>query len=149
MHRPATHPQPHRATTVPNVVMRNAHLVRAKDAVGRYGEDVAARHLADSGLMILDRNWRCADGELDIVATDGDVLVFCEVKTRSSTAFGEPGEAVGVHKAARLRRLALRWLAQQREAGRSGSWPELRFDVVSVLTGRRGAATVNHVRAAF
>jgi putative endonuclease len=123
--------------------------VRAKDAVGRYGEDVAARHLAESGFVILHRNWRCSEGELDIVATDGDVLVFCEVKTRTSTAFGEPGEAVGFRKAARLRRLALRWLAHEREAGRCGTWSELRFDVVSVLTGGRGAAAVHHVRAAF
>ncbi len=68
--------------------------MRAKDAVGQYGERVAAQHLIDSGLEILDRNWRCRDGELDIVARDGDVIVFCEVKTRSSTAYGDPAEAV-------------------------------------------------------
>lgn len=122
--------------------------MRAKDALGRYGEEVAARHLVDAGLTIVARNWRCADGELDIVARDGDVLVFCEVKTRTSTAFGDPSEAVGGVKAARLRRLALRWLAEQR-AGEASFWPELRFDVVSVLRAPRGPARVRHLRGAF
>jgi putative endonuclease len=96
--------------------------VRAKDAIGRYGEDVAARHLTDAGLTILDRNWRCRAGELDIIAVDSGVLVFCEVKTRSSTQFGDPAEAVIGAKAARIRRLAMAWLAAQRESGpRCGS----------------------------
>ncbi len=60
--------------------------MRAKDALGRYGEDVAARHLVDDGLVLLARNWRCAEGEIDIVARDGDVLVVCEVKTRRGDA---------------------------------------------------------------
>ena len=123
--------------------------MRAKDAIGRYGEELAARHLVDSGLVILDRNWRCADGELDIVACDGEVLVFCEVKTRSSSGFGDPSEAVGAQKASRLRRLALRWLAQQQEFGNRSFWPQLRFDVISVLCERQSAPKVNHVRAAF
>ena len=63
--------------------------VRAKDAVGRYGEDVAVRHLTEAGLVVLERNWRCREGEIDIVARDGDVLVVCEVKTRRSTAYGD------------------------------------------------------------
>ena len=78
--------------------------MRAKDALGRYGEDVAARHLAEAGLVVLERNWRCREGEIDIVARDGDVLVVCEVKTRRDTAYGSPLEAVTPRKAARLRR---------------------------------------------
>jgi putative endonuclease len=123
--------------------------MRAKDAVGRYGEDVAARHLAETGLIILQRNWRCAEGEIDIVARDGPVLVVCEVKTRSSLAFGGPAEAVGYRKRAKLRRLAILWIEGHREHGDPAFWPELRFDVVSVLRADRGAATIDHIRAAF
>lgn len=121
----------------------------AKDAIGQYGEDVAVRHLTDAGLRILDRNWRCRAGELDIVAVEGDVLVFCEVKTRSSTMYGAPAEAVIRAKATRIRRLALAWLAARRESGQVDFWAELRFDVVSVLRQRRGAALVEHLRGAF
>lgn len=117
--------------------------------MGRYGERVAERHLADAGLTILARNWRCPAGELDLVARDGAVLVFCEVKTRSSTDFGDPAEAVIRTKATRIRGLALRWLAEQRDLGGSAFWPELRFDVVSVVRQRSGAASVRHVRGAF
>lgn len=116
---------------------------RVKGAVGRFGEQVAARHLQDAGLRILDRNWRCADGEIDIVAADGDTLVFCEVKTRSGLAFGDPAEAVVAAKAARLRRLALRWLAEH-----GLGWRELRFDVVTVLR-RADELIVRHLRGAF
>lgn len=119
-------------------------MVRAKDAVGQYGEDVAARHLQAAGLTVVERNWRCADGEIDIVARHGGVLVFCEVKTRSSVAYGVPAEAVTPVKAARIRRLAGRYLAQRRPP-----YCELRFDVVSVVRQPRGAAAVEHLPAAF
>jgi len=117
-----------------------------KDAIGRYGEQLAAHHLRRTGLTLLARNWRCPEGELDIVARDGDVLVFCEVKTRSSTAFGWPAEAVGSAKAARLRRLAASYLAEQRPMTRGGFWPDVRFDVVSVVQQRSGVAQVEHLR---
>ncbi|HEY3630721.1 MAG TPA: YraN family protein [Jatrophihabitantaceae bacterium] len=120
--------------------------MRAKDAVGQYGQRVAEQHLVDAGLSIIARNWRCSDGELDLIATEGPVLVFCEVKTRSSTAYGDPAEAVLGAKALRLRRLALRWLAEQKSYGDPRYWPELRFDVVSVLRQPRGAASVRHLR---
>ena len=81
--------------------------MQAKDAVGAYGERVAARHLQQHGLVVLDRNWRCFDGELDIVARDGDALVFCEVKTRRSERHGVPAEALVAAKTARLRALRL------------------------------------------
>lgn len=118
--------------------------MRAKDAVGSYGENVAARHLAEAGLEILARNWRCAEGEIDIVARERGALVICEVKTRSSLTFGAPAEAVTRKKADKLRRLAYLWL--QEHPGRGA---EVRFDVVSVLRAPAGAATVEHVRAAF
>lgn len=69
--------------------------MRAKDAVGAYGERVAERFLQEAGLTVLDRNWRCSAGELDLVLTDGPALVFCEVKTRSGLGYGDPAEAVG------------------------------------------------------
>lgn len=126
----------------------------ARGALGRYGEDVAARHLVESGLSVLDRNWRCRAGEVDIVAREGDVLVVCEVKTRRGIGFGTPLDAVTPVKAARLRRLAAHWLAEQRaHAGRGAAevagFAEVRFDVVSVLAPASGAAIVEHLRGAF
>jgi putative endonuclease len=113
----------------------------AKDAVGAYGERVAVRHLQDAGMVVLDRNWRCRDGEIDVVARDGTTLVFCEVKTRRGSGYGAPAEAVVPAKVQRLRRLAIRWLAE------SGLHPpELRFDVVAVQARGRGAAEVEHLR---
>jgi putative endonuclease len=118
--------------------------VRAKDGIGRYGEDVAARHLAEAGLEIVQRNWRCAEGEIDIVARERGALVICEVKTRSSDVCGLPVEAVTRKKADQLRRLALMWLRENPAGG-----AEVRFDVVSVMRRPMGAAVVEHVRAAF
>lgn len=115
--------------------------MRAKDAVGHYGEDVAARHLVEAGMEVVERNWRCRAGEIDIVARDGETIVFCEVKTRSGEGFGTPAEAVGRDKAQRLRALACRWLVERRPP-----YGELRFDVVSVRRRPRGAATVEHLR---
>ena len=118
--------------------------MRISDALGRFGEEVAARHLADDGAVILDRNWRCRDGELDIVAREGDVLVFCEVKTRSGTRFGSGAEAVAGRKAARIRRLAARWLAEHPHP------PAIvRFDVLSVYRDRTGPIRIDHRRGAF
>jgi len=114
---------------------------RQNNALGAYGERVAARHLVEHGLVLLDRNWRCEAGELDLVLRDGDALVFCEVKTRSGTAYGHPLEAVGAVKTERLVRLAQRW---QEEHHLTAS--EVRFDVVAVLRSPRGAALVEHVR---
>jgi putative endonuclease len=118
--------------------------MRAKDAVGRYGEDVAVRHLTEAGLEIVARNWRCPEGEIDIVARERGALVICEVKTRSTDRYGVPAEAVSRRKADRLRRLAALWLLDHPAGG-----ADVRFDVVSVTRSRRGAAVVEHVRAAF
>src|SRR5829696_6815525 len=101
--------------------MRGGLVGRVKVLLGRFGEDLAVRHLEAAGLQVLDRNWRCAEGEIDIVAAEGDTLVVCEVKTRTGTGFGDPAEAVVGAKAARLRRLALRWLA-----ARGLGWRDLR-----------------------
>lgn len=113
----------------------------AKDEVGRHGENVVARLLEDGGWQILDRNWRCEHGELDIVAVDGADLVAVEVKTRRSTAFGSPQEAVTGQKLRRLRRLAAAWLAAHER-----SFAGVRIDVVAVTLPRSGAAVVEHLR---
>ncbi len=117
---------------------------RAKDAVGAYGERVALRHLLDDGMVVLARNWRCRDGEIDIIARDGDALVFCEVKTRRSIEYGLPAEAVVTAKVRRLRRLATQWIDLADTHA-----PEIRFDVLSVRPQRTGAASVEHLRDAF
>jgi putative endonuclease len=122
--------------------------MRVKDALGRFGEDVAAHYLSEAGLAIVERNWRCSAGELDIIATDGPVLVFCEVKTRSSLTFGSPAEAVTPVKAARIRRLGMQWLVENRDSS-AQYWPELRFDVVSVLRRRDQPPLVEHLADAF
>jgi putative endonuclease len=113
----------------------------ARNALGRYGERVAARHLTELGMVLLDRNWRCDTGEIDLVLREGDVLVVCEVKTRTSTAFGHPLEAVTEAKADRLRELAVRWVAAH-EVRPEG----VRIDLVGVLMQRRGRAVLEHVR---
>ena len=109
-------------------------------ALGAYGERVAARHLVGLGLVVLDRNWRCPAGEIDLMLRDGDVLVVCEVKTRSSDACGSPHEAVTPAKLDRLKRLGLLW-AEAHDVRPA----ETRIDLVAVRPQRRGAATVEHV----
>ena len=113
-------------------------------ALGAYGERVAVRALTDAGLLVLDRNWRCREGELDVVARDGDALVFCEVKTRTGTGFGHPAEAVTAGKRRRLRALASAWLAAHDHHA-----ADLRFDVVGVQVSPTGPARVTHLRNAF
>lgn len=110
-------------------------------ALGRFGEQCAADHLAAQGMTVLDRNWRCDEGELDLVLRDGPVLVACEVKTRSSHAHGTPHEAITDVKLQRLRRLAVRWVEEHGVRP-----PETRVDLVAVLRPLRGPTTVDHVR---
>ena len=110
-------------------------------ALGAYGERVAAAHLAAQGMVVLDRNWRCDEGELDLVLRDGPVLVACEVKTRTSFDHGTPHEAVTDAKLERLRRLVVRWVED-----RGVRPPETRVDLVAVLRPHKGPALVEHVR---
>ncbi|GIH06044.1 UPF0102 protein [Rhizocola hellebori] len=119
-------------------------MTKTRQALGQWGEKVAASYLVSQGLVLLDRNWRTAAGEIDIIAKEGDSLVFCEVKTRRGKAFGEAAEAVTAQKSIRLRSLALQWLAL------SGIRPrQIRFDVVSVLISGGQAPQVDHLRDAF
>ena len=121
--------------------MTGSAAAAIRQALGAYGESLAARHLVAQGMVVLDRNWRCDAGEIDLVLRDGDVLVVCEVKTRSSVLCGTPQEAVTDIKVARLRRLAARWLGDHAVHPR-----DVRIDMVAVLRPRRGASLVDHVR---
>lgn len=119
----------------------NAQLARG--ALGRYGEELAARLLAEAGMTVLQRNWRCGrTGEIDIVARDGDALVVCEVKTRREGGFQHPMAALTPEKAQRLRGLAERWIQAHGGAPPGG----VRVDLVGVVLPRRGAAVVQHAR---
>jgi putative endonuclease len=99
-------------------------------ALGGFGERLAAAHYRAQGYAVLERNWRCRSGEIDLVCGRGTTLVVCEVKARTGSAHGHPLEAVTPAKRRRLRRLAAAYLRQQ---GRR--WDEVRFDVVGVLDG--------------
>ncbi|MDQ0376710.1 YraN family protein [Amycolatopsis thermophila] len=112
--------------------------------LGRKGEDVAARHLQRLGFVVLSRNWRCRQGELDLVATDGRTLVICEVKTRTRESFGDPAEAVTEDKIARIRRLTGQWLSIHRVG-----WCRIRFDVIAVYAEPGGEIRVRHIPGAF
>ena len=112
-----------------------------KQGLGRYGETLAARHLTGAGMVLLERNWRTAAGEIDLLLREGDVLVVCEVKTRSNDACGLPHEAVDQAKVDRLRRVADEWLA-----GHAADPRDVRVDLVAVTRPRKGPSVVEHVR---
>ncbi len=114
-------------------------------ALGAYGERLAADHLERQGLTILDRNWRCRFGEIDLVARDGATVVVCEVKTRTTDRFGGPLAAITPQKATRLRRLAAAWL-EAHDLERTVRVDGVRIDVVSVMVPRVGRAAVDLVR---
>ena len=109
--------------------------------LGAFGERVAAQRLVDEGMVLVDRNWRCDRGEIDLVLRDGDVLVFAEVKTRTSAAYGHPLEAVSPTRGERLRQLAVCWVEEH------GVSPGgIRIDLVGVLAVDRGRPEVEHLR---
>lgn len=125
----------------PTTNTRPGATAAQKTALGAYGERIALRHLTEQGMVVLEQNWRCDAGEVDLILKDGRALVICEVKTRSSNAFGSPLEGVTSEKAQRLRRLAAKWIE-----ARGMHPPEVRIDVVGVLRPRSGAAQVEHLR---
>lgn len=112
--------------------------------LGARGEAIAAEYLQRQSMTVLARNWRCRDGELDLVVLDGGEIVFVEVKTRSGTAFGLPAEAVTNLKAQRIRRLASAWLAAHMEG-----WSQVRFDVVGIVIPGSGPMTIEHYAGVF
>ena len=115
--------------------------MNAKDSLGRHGEHLAAEYLQQAGFRILDRNWRCGEGEIDIVMVDRRVLVVCEVKTRSGTGYGTPLEAITRQKVRRLRHLAIRWVQAN-----GVLFDEVRVDAIEVLKDGRGGFTIEHFR---
>ena len=110
---------------------------------GIEGEDLAVDHLEQLGYTIHKRNYRFHRGEIDIIAQDGDTLVFVEVKTRGSGAFGEPEEAVTIHKSSQIRKIARGYLFERKINDR-----ECRFDVIAVdvVDGR---PVIRHIENAF
>lgn len=102
----------------------------AKDDFGRAGETRAVAYLSEHGYDILDRNWRCPQGELDIVAATDAYVAVVEVKTRRSSAFGHPFEAVDARKRRRLWQLAFAWVAAHPEQVRGRP---VRVDAIGII----------------
>ena len=118
-----------------------------RSTIGKAGEDLAASYLERLGWRIVDRNWRFSRvGEIDIVAVEPSggrgTLVFCEVKARSGTGFGDPLESITVGKLKRLHRLACAWMATH-----PTGFDQVRIDAIGVLSLPGGPATIDHVQA--
>ncbi len=113
----------------------------AKDELGRRGERIAEAHLTARGAVVLDRNWRCELGEIDLVVRDGGEVVVVEVKTRSGVAYGHPLEAITAMKLARLRRLAGAWCAEH-----AGVRAPVRIDAVGILVRGDSSPQIEHLR---
>lgn len=122
---------------------KRGERVAARLSVWRAGEDAACEFYRARGFKIVDRNFRAPGGELDVVARRGRLVVFCEVKARTSTRYGAPAEFVDPRKAVRIQRCAGAWLARRRP-GRV----EVRFDVVSAIV-RGNQVDLTHIPAAF
>jgi putative endonuclease len=113
-------------------------------AIGTEGEDLAVRFLKkEKGYKIITRNYKTLIGEIDIIAKDGDTIVFIEVKTRTDDAFGYPFEAVNKRKKQKLKNLALLYLKNQ------GKESPVRFDVLSILCMENGLKEIEHIKDAF
>ncbi|WP_104088091.1 YraN family protein [Arthrobacter sp. GMC3] len=115
--------------------------MKAKDALGQSGERVAADYLEDHGMRVIDSNWRCSAGEIDLVALDGASLVIVEVKTRRSRRYGDPLEAVTAAKLQRLRTLAVLWAREHRHV-----MGALRVDAVGVIMDGHSAPSIDHLK---
>lgn len=119
--------------------------MKAKDELGRRGEARAVDHLTTNGFRVVERNWRCRLGEVDIVAYDGPCLVIVEVKTRASVAFGHPFEAITPAKLKRLHLLTAAWMAERET--RTGRARPSRVDVIGIVWPQTGEPVVEHLRA--
>lgn len=108
-------------------------MTDSKQRLGRWGEKVAAKHLESQGYVVLDRNWRCQRGEIDLVTRCEDILVFVEVKTRRGRDFGTPEEAITKAKARRLLELGQRYLLEHEFED-----VEWRVDLVAVELDQKG-----------
>ncbi|MBC7259558.1 MAG: YraN family protein [Chloroflexi bacterium] len=104
----------------------------ARQRLGAFGEEVATRRLRELGYRVVERNYRCAAGEIDVVAMDGEVMAFVEVRTRRGDRMGTPEESVGPRKQRKMIEVAQTYVA---ERGYTGAW---RLDVVAVALDERG-----------
>jgi putative endonuclease len=114
-----------------------------KQFVGKYGEDLAAQYLEDRGYEILERNWRCAAGEIDLIAKQKEKIVFVEVKTRTGLGYGHPFEAITSAKSARMRKLVAQWCQQNQTSGL-----QVRVDAIAVMI-RNGKVALEHLKQVF
>lgn len=112
--------------------------------IGPYGENLASAFLVKKGYKILERNYRKRFGELDIIAEDGEDIVFVEVKTRKSTRFGNPFEAVDIRKQRKMSKVALSYLDSRKMNGRNA-----RFDVVAIMISERKVMEIEVIKNAF
>jgi len=122
------------------MALLNAFPMGPKQTLGKYGEDVAAKYLEDRGYEIIERNWRCDLGELDLIARQKSKIVFVEVKTRSGTGYGHPFEAITSIKIARMRKLVSQWCLRNGQTGF-----DIRLDAIAVLV-RNGKVGIEHIK---
>jgi len=115
-----------------------------KKELGAWGESVASEQIARRGFVLLEKNFRCRIGEVDIVAMDNKTLTFIEVKTRTSLDFGFPSEAINPSKKHKYHQIALSYINHKRFKD-----IEIRFDVIEILLSKNGSYTVNHIKNAF
>lgn len=113
-----------------------------KDVLGRAGEDRAARYFEAQGFTVLARNWRCRDGEIDLVVADRSAVVIVEVKTRRDEGFGHPFEAIDARKRGRLWRLSIAWASAHRELVQGR---RLRIDAVGLIGADPRTARLEHL----
>lgn len=115
--------------------------MRAKDVLGQTGEQIAADYLEERGIRVIDSNWRCVRGEIDLIALDGTELVIVEVKTRRSRRYGDPLEALTRAKLLRLRTLAVMWAREHHRV--IGT---LRIDAVGIIMDSSGTPSIDHLK---
>lgn len=113
--------------------------------LGARGEQLAVSYLEAHGCTVLSRNWRCREGELDIIVTDGTKVLICEVKTRGGVGFGTPEESISRTKITRIRRAASKWLSEHQVPYHR----DVRFDVISIVIPRGGQPQLRHIPGAF
>ena len=115
-------------------------MTRRRQALGKWGEEQAARHLVAAGCSIVATNWRCPAGEVDLIARDGEALAFVEVRTRRGTAYGTPEESVTARKLAHMIDVARTYIQEQ---GWEGTW---RLDVVAIQVQRPDPPSIEWYR---
>ena len=116
--------------------------------LGREGEDIAAEFLKSNGVCILERNYKCVFGEIDIIACAGDTISFIEVKTRRSMTYGRPYEAVGKNKQSHIRKVAEFYIRESESNGENPRSKEFRFDIMEILVKGKNSR-INYIEGAF